>query len=76
MSSHPIRLSSVDFSWPDGTTVLTGLDLLVPAGRSALVRADGAGKSTMFRLITGEVHPFSGHVSVSGEVGHPRGREP
>jgi ABC-type transport system involved in cytochrome bd biosynthesis fused ATPase/permease subunit len=47
MSSHPIRLSSVDFSSPDGTTVLNGLDLLVPAGRSALVRADGAGESTI-----------------------------
>jgi ATPase subunit of ABC transporter with duplicated ATPase domains len=74
MSSHPIRLSSVEFSWPDGTTVLTGLDLLVPAGRSALVGVNGAGKSTMFRLIAGELHPSSGHVAVSGEVGHlPQG---
>lgn len=70
MSAYPIRLSSVAFAWSDGTPVLPGLDLLIPAGRSGLVGVNGAGKSTLLRLLAGELTPTSGHVSVSGEVGY------
>ncbi|WP_134767303.1 ABC-F family ATP-binding cassette domain-containing protein [Nocardioides sp. 1609] len=65
-----ISLSGVTFAWPDGTPVLSGLDLLVPPGRSALVGANGAGKSTVLRLVAGELTPSAGHVSVAGEVGY------
>jgi ATPase subunit of ABC transporter with duplicated ATPase domains len=65
-----ISLSGVTFAWPDGTPVLTGLDLLVPPGRSALVGVNGAGKSTVLRLVTGELTPTTGHVAVRGRVGH------
>ena len=65
-----ISLSGVSFAWPDGTPVLTGLDLLVPSGRSALVGVNGAGKSTVLRLVAGELSPTAGHVDVAGEVGH------
>ncbi|WP_137293358.1 ABC-F family ATP-binding cassette domain-containing protein [Nocardioides dongxiaopingii] len=72
MSSPPcvISLSGVTFAWPDGTPVLSGLDLLVPPGRSALVGVNGAGKSTVLRLVAGELTPGAGHVSVAGEVGY------
>jgi ATPase subunit of ABC transporter with duplicated ATPase domains len=70
MSDHPVRLSSVHFSWPDGTPVLRGLDLLVPVGRAGLVGVNGAGKSTLLRLIAGALRPTSGHVAVSGEIGY------
>ena len=65
-----ISLSGVAFAWPDGTPVLGGLDLLVPPGRSALVGVNGAGKSTVLRLVAGELTPTSGHVAVAGEVGY------
>jgi ATPase subunit of ABC transporter with duplicated ATPase domains len=70
MSNASISLSSVSFAWPDGTTVFSGLDLLVPAGRCGLVGTNGAGKSTLLRLISGELAPASGHILVSGEVGY------
>ncbi|CAN5712024.1 ABC-F family ATP-binding cassette domain-containing protein [soil metagenome] len=63
-------LADVTFTWPDGTRVLAGLDLLVPPGRSALVGVNGSGKSTVLRLLAGELTATSGHVSVSGEVGY------
>lgn len=71
-SAHPsvIALSGVTFSWPDGTPVVAGLDLLVPPGRSALVGTNGAGKSTLLRLVAGELVPTAGHVTVAGEVGY------
>src|SRR5436190_1578733 len=40
-----ITASGLGFAWPDGTTVLHDLDLLVSAGRSGLVGVNGAGKS-------------------------------
>ena len=45
--------SGLTFAWPDGTTVLRDLDLLVPPGRSGLVGVNGAGKSTLLRLVAG-----------------------
>ncbi|MCW2814798.1 MAG: yheS 1, partial [Nocardioides sp.] len=65
-----ISLSGVTFAWPDGTPALTGLDLLVPPGRSALVGVNGCGKSTTLRLVAGELTPGAGHVRVTGRVGH------
>ncbi len=60
----------VHFCWPDGTPVLAGLDLLVPPGRSGLVGVNGAGKSTVLRLVARELRPTAGHVTVAGEVGY------
>jgi len=65
-----IALSSVGFSWPDGTPVLERLDLLVGPGRSGLVGVNGSGKSTLLRLIAGGLRPSGGHIAVSGKVGH------
>ncbi len=75
-STHPgtpgpravAALSGVGFAWPDGTPVLAGLDLLVPPGRSALVGTNGAGKTTVLRLLVGDLAPTTGHVEVSGRV--------
>ena len=59
-----ISASGLSFSWPDGTPVLTGLDLLVPAGRSALVGVNGAGKSTLLRGGAGARGPTPGPRAV------------
>ncbi|MFC7495869.1 MULTISPECIES: ABC-F family ATP-binding cassette domain-containing protein [unclassified Nocardioides] len=65
-----IAASGLGFAWPDGTPVLTGLDLLVSPGRSGLVGVNGAGKSTLLRLIAGALRPTSGHLTVAGEVAY------
>jgi ATPase subunit of ABC transporter with duplicated ATPase domains len=70
MSSAAITLTRVDFAWPDGARVLSGLDLLVGAGRSGVVGANGSGKSTLLRLIAGDLAAMAGHVSVAGRVGY------
>ncbi|HWM73036.1 MAG TPA: ABC-F family ATP-binding cassette domain-containing protein [Nocardioides sp.] len=68
--SAVITFASVDFAWPDGTPVLTGLDLLVGPGRSGLVGTNGSGKSTLLRLVAGELAPTAGHLTVAGRVGY------
>src|SRR4051812_12039015 len=65
-----ITASGLGFAWPDGTTVLDDLDLLVSPGRSGLVGVNGAGKSTLLRLVAGALRPTAGHLSVAGEVGY------
>ena len=45
---------------------LDQLDVDVPAGVTGLVGANGAGKTTMLRILLGLLHPTSGSVSVLG----------
>ncbi len=65
-----ISTSHLSFTWPDGTPVLTDLDLLVSPGRSGLVGVNGAGKSTLLRLVAGELVPTAGQVTANGIVGY------
>jgi ATPase subunit of ABC transporter with duplicated ATPase domains len=73
-ASSPARAvltaTGLTFGWPDGTPVVDGLDLTVPAGCSGLVGGNGSGKSTVLRLLAGELRPARGSVRTTGRVGH------
>ena len=64
-----LRLSakeiSVDFS---GLRALDGVNLDVKVGEIVgLIGPNGSGKTTLINVITGQVHPVSGSVSIDGE---------
>lgn len=63
-----IRFENVGFRYsPESATVLDGLDLDVPAGRSlAIVGANGAGKTTLVKLLCRLYEPTSGRITVDG----------
>ncbi|CAA9540058.1 MAG: Bis-ABC ATPase SCO6720 [uncultured Thermomicrobiales bacterium] len=65
-----IRLDRASFAWPDGTPVFADLTLALGPGRTGLVGANGTGKSTLLRLIAGELRPTSGTVDVEGVLGY------
>jgi ATPase subunit of ABC transporter with duplicated ATPase domains len=65
-----ITCSDLSFSWPDGTSVLSGLTLSIGGGRTGLIGVNGSGKSTLLKLIAGELRPGSGAVRTSGDVGY------
>lgn len=60
-----LRLQDLTKRYP-GVTALDGISLELPPGRIGLVGANGAGKSTMFRILLGLAHPTKGKVEVCG----------
>ncbi|MGB8812130.1 MAG: ABC transporter ATP-binding protein [Paracoccaceae bacterium] len=62
-----IRLDNVHFSYGE-QPVLRGISFTAAAGKmTALVGASGAGKSTVFHLLTGLAEPGAGHVYIGGQ---------
>jgi ATPase subunit of ABC transporter with duplicated ATPase domains len=68
--SGSITVTSLSFTWPDGSPVFEGLDVAFGPGRTGLVGVNGSGKSTLLKLIAGELAPADGTVRVAGEVGY------
>ncbi|MFB7600529.1 ribosomal protection-like ABC-F family protein [Streptomyces sp. NPDC056160] len=70
MSDASVVCSNLSFTWPDDTPVFQDLSFAVTPGRTGLVAPNGTGKSTLLKLIAGELRPNSGSVSVSGTLGY------
>ena len=63
-----IRLDDVTFAYEHGKPVVKGLDTVIRKGeRVAVVGKNGAGKSTMAKLITGIHRPNKGHIYIDGK---------
>lgn len=67
----PSFITIADVTWltPEGRALLTDLNLNFGAERAGLVGRNGVGKTTLLKLIAGELTPFSGRVSVGGSLG-------
>lgn len=67
----PVSIHVSDLSWstPDGCAILSHLDLSFTAERTGLVGRNGTGKTTLLKLISGDLVPLSGRVSVTGTLG-------
>ncbi|OII28338.1 ABC transporter [Curtobacterium sp. MCBA15_016] len=68
--SPSVVLNDLSFAWPDGTVALSHLTTAFGRGRTGLVGRNGAGKSSLVRLVTGRLHPTSGTITTSGPVDH------
>ncbi len=68
-----VRLDNVRFRYPGADHyVLDGLSLSIPCGQSiGIVGANGAGKSTMVKLLAGLYRPDAGAVLVDGRAADP-----
>ncbi|MFG1430965.1 ATP-binding cassette domain-containing protein, partial [Xanthobacter sp. V2C-8] len=63
-----VSLSSLSWSTPDGTPLFTDLNLTFGPERTGIVGRNGSGKNTLLRLISGDLHPASGQVQISGTI--------
>ncbi|MGV3730217.1 MAG: ABC-F family ATP-binding cassette domain-containing protein [Sphingopyxis sp.] len=63
-----ITVTRLSWSTPDGRAVLSNLDLQFQPERTGIVGRNGVGKSTLLRLLTGELAPADGHIAIDGRV--------
>ncbi|WP_439569969.1 ABC-F family ATP-binding cassette domain-containing protein [Sphingopyxis sp.] len=63
-----ITISNLSWFTPDGRAVLSDLDLNFPSERAGIVGRNGVGKSTLLRLLTGDIAPTAGHIAIDGSV--------
>jgi ATPase subunit of ABC transporter with duplicated ATPase domains len=66
--SSSIVLAGAGWVAPDGTSILSDVSLRFTAERTGLVGRNGVGKTTLLKLITGELRPTSGDVAVNGTI--------
>jgi ABC-type multidrug transport system fused ATPase/permease subunit len=63
-----IRFHGVDFAYPGGATVLSGVDLTIFKGeRIGISGPTGSGKSTLMDLLLGLLEPSAGKITVDGQ---------
>ncbi|HVL96902.1 MAG TPA: ABC-F family ATP-binding cassette domain-containing protein [Solirubrobacteraceae bacterium] len=66
-----IAVSNLAYAHPGGDTLFFDVSFRLPAGRHAgLVGANGVGKSTLLRVMTGELEAGEGDVALGGRALH------
>jgi ATPase subunit of ABC transporter with duplicated ATPase domains len=64
-----VTLDGLSYKTPDGHSLFEDLNLAFGAERTGLVGRNGVGKTTLIRLILGELAPGSGSVAARGRIG-------
>jgi len=68
LSNALIKISDVHYSWDSKREIYSGVDLEIPEGKiTAIMGPSGTGKTTLLRLIGGQLKPNKGSVTVAGE---------
>lgn len=63
-----IVVSDLSFAYPGADTVLDSLTAVFSGGRTGLIGANGVGKSTLLRLIAGELSPTRGSITIQANA--------
>jgi ATPase subunit of ABC transporter with duplicated ATPase domains len=64
-----ILLQNISFGFPGGDLLFNNTNLTIPSDtKSALVGSNGMGKSTLLKIIAGEIQPLSGNSTIPGHI--------
>lgn len=63
-----VVLHDLTFTWPDGSPAIDHVSGAFDRGRTGLVGLNGVGKSTLLRIIAGDITPSGGVVTANGVV--------
>ena len=63
-----MQIQNLGFAWPGQPPLFSRLDLAVPPGVTWLGGDEGTGKTTLLRLMAGELAPQAGTVRAGGRV--------
>lgn len=69
-SAPAVTRDAISVEWPDGSLALDSLDADFDAVRTGIIGDNGTGKSTLLRVIAGDLAPTSGAVRRTGTIGH------
>lgn len=62
-------LHYISFGFPAGNLLFNSINLTIPPHtKSALVGSNGMGKSTLLKLIAGEIEPLEGNINIQGDL--------
>jgi ATPase subunit of ABC transporter with duplicated ATPase domains len=67
-----VRISDLAFSYADSVSILSDVSFTLAPGWTAIVGANGNGKTTLLRLISGALEPAAGHVRLDPPSGTMR----
>lgn len=65
-----IIISNLNYSFPNGKNIFKNLSLSFSANKTGLIGKNGVGKSTLLKLIVGELLPDFGSINIVGEVAY------
>ncbi|APJ04348.1 ABC-F family ATP-binding cassette domain-containing protein [Silvanigrella aquatica] len=65
-----IIISDLSFNWPDETKVFSHLNAKFGNEKIAIIGKNGVGKSTLLRLIVGEIKCYSGSIQIPMNIGY------
>ncbi len=76
MLENRVEVSNMSFQHENGQVVFQEVDIIIPKGKiTAIMGPSGTGKTTLLRLIGGQLAPTHGEIRVAGEVIHALSRK-
>jgi len=67
-----VSIANLSWQTPSNHNIFDDLNLTFGPGRTGLVGRNGTGKSTLLRLISGELSPGSGSITAPSSIGYLR----
>lgn len=68
MQDYSVILENVTFGYDEDRLILKDVSLKIPSGKVvAIMGSSGCGKTTLLRLISGQIRPITGTVKVFGQ---------
>ena len=65
MQNYSVIVENVTFGYSEDTPILKNVSLKIPAGKTiAIMGGSGCGKTTLIKLISGQIRPYFGSVTV------------
>jgi phospholipid/cholesterol/gamma-HCH transport system ATP-binding protein len=71
MSNNLVEISRMSFQYENGRSIFDGVDMVIQRGKvTTIMGPSGTGKTTLLRLIGGQLTPTAGTITVAGQPVH------